>query len=70
MIGAISRRTFSSLIKQNVGFLGCGNMGYYMIKHILSNGHTVTAYDVQKNLVDEVVALVICHLHFLGSKAS
>ena len=64
MRGYSKGRLFSTLVKQNVGFLGCGNMGYYMIKHILSHGHTVTAYDVQKNLMDEAVALVIVIFKF------
>lgn len=33
-------------------------MGYYMIKHLLSHGHSVTAFDIQQKLVDDVVALV------------
>jgi len=31
-----------------VGFIGLGNMGGPMAKHILDAGHTLTVYDVRK----------------------
>lgn len=42
-----SKFLFSTAAKQaKVGFIGCGNMGHYMVKNLLKNGFHVAAFDV------------------------
>lgn len=48
MLG-FSKFFFSTAAKKaKIGFIGCGNMGHYMVKNLLKNGFNVAAYDVQK----------------------
>ena len=36
---------------KNIGFIGLGNMGYYMAKHLIKKKYNVYPYDIsQKNL--------------------
>ena len=42
-----SKVLFSTAAKKaKVGFIGCGNMGHYMVKNLLKNGFHVAAFDV------------------------
>jgi 3-hydroxyisobutyrate dehydrogenase len=43
-------------MKEKVGFIGLGAMGLPMSKNIIKKGYTVSAYDIAKNRLDEVVA--------------
>lgn len=51
MIGRYMARKFCTAPKKRVGFLGLGNMGLPMVKNLLKNGYTVTAYDINKDFV-------------------
>ena len=42
----LSKALFSTLAKSKVAMIGCGNMGHYMAKHLISHGHSVSAYDL------------------------
>lgn len=43
--------------KQNVGFIGLGNIGKPMAKHLIKDNYQLHAYDVFEAAVDELVAL-------------
>ncbi len=38
----------------NIGFIGLGNMGFYMAGNIVKHGHTVYAYDISKENLDRL----------------
>ena len=35
----LSKALFSTLAKSKIGMIGCGNMGHYMAKNLISHGH-------------------------------
>ncbi|WP_096185817.1 NAD(P)-dependent oxidoreductase [Evansella halocellulosilytica] len=38
-----------------IGFIGLGNMGYYMAKNIAKNGYSMVVYDIRTEVVDEFI---------------
>lgn len=40
-----------------IGFIGLGHMGLPMASHLIQAGHVVTVFDLQKNPIDQLVAL-------------
>ena len=42
-------------MKEKIGFIGLGAMGLPMSKNVLKKGYQVTAYDIVKERVDELV---------------
>jgi len=43
-------------MKERIGFIGLGAMGLPMSKNVLRKGYPVTAYDIAKSRLDEIVA--------------
>ena len=41
---------------KKIGFIGLGNMGSKMVANLLAANYEVIGYDINKNLVDELVA--------------
>jgi 3-hydroxyisobutyrate dehydrogenase len=42
-------------MKEKVGFIGLGAMGFPMSKHIINKGYQITAYDIVKKRLEEIV---------------
>jgi 3-hydroxyisobutyrate dehydrogenase len=40
---------------KKIGFIGLGNMGSKMCVHLVKGGHTVSGFDINKKLIDELV---------------
>lgn len=45
----------SSAPPTEIGFIGVGNMGSLMAKHLMDKGHSVTVYDLNKTAVNSLV---------------
>ena len=45
----------SSAAPADIGFVGVGNMGSLMAKHLIDKGHRVSVYDLNKTAVDDMV---------------
>lgn len=54
-----------------IGFIGIGNMGSLMAKHLIDKGHSVTVYDLNKSAVNDMVkqgAKSATHVAEMGEK--
>ncbi|XP_066603157.1 probable 3-hydroxyisobutyrate dehydrogenase, mitochondrial [Prorops nasuta] len=54
---SLTRRTVNSGMRRysNIGFVGLGNMGNYMAKHLIKKGFKLTVYDINKASVNNLV---------------
>ena len=51
----IQSRSMASAPPTEIGFIGVGNMGSLMAKHLMDKGHSVTVYDLNKQAVNDLV---------------
>jgi 2-hydroxy-3-oxopropionate reductase len=42
-------------VKRRLGFIGLGKMGYWMTRHLLRAGHSVTVYDVMPEAIERLI---------------